>query len=349
MCIDGTSTSSTGVDNTSVDWPSIILDTPSPAEAWARIFAGLLDISCNGSSPVTLHDRTVFPDRLLSEAAWQLWNDYPKQAPRTSSLLKEWCSRTSPAAGRAVLILDALSLRELPLLIGGAQARNITISGVKVTGSECPSTTDQFAHALGVPSRSSLANDGKPKTFALFNTLSNTISNALSNALSNVYTDVVSLPFEDSHVPPIPNIVLWHTWLDDLIHRQHKLPDQIAKITSSILQSDGFWNFINKLRQGRELVITSDHGYAVSKRFSSEVTDPEAVEILRQTFGASRCKPSSDEWQKRFMPPIVMTYNGQHVVMGQRKWKVQGGFPHVCHGGMSLLEAAVPYMELPAL
>ena len=49
------------------------------------------------------------------------------------------------------------------------------------------------------------------------------------------------------------------------------------------------------------------------------------------------------------MPPIVMTNNNQHVVMGQRKWKVQGGFPHVCHGGMSLLEVAVPYMEFPAL
>lgn len=311
MSVDGMNGKGTG--STCVDWPSIILDTPSPAEAWARIFAGLLDISRRGSSPVTLHDRTVVPDRLLSEAAWQLWNAYPEQAPLTSSLLRDWCSRTSPAAGRAVLILDALSLRELPLLIGGAQARNIPISGViKVTGSECPSTTDQFAHALGVLSRSSLANDGKPKTFALFNAQ----SNALSNGYNDSYTDVVSLPFEDCPVPPTPNIVIWHTWLDDLIHVQRKLPDQISKITSSLLQSDGFWNFVSKLRQGRELVITSDHGYAVSKSFSSEVTDPEAVEILRQTFGASRCKPSADEWQnwqKRFMPPIVMTHKGQHL------------------------------------
>jgi hypothetical protein len=97
------------------------------------------------------------------------------------------------------------------------------------------------------------------------------------------------------------------------------------------------------------LVITSDHGYAVSKRFSSEVEDPEAVKILRETFGASRNKAISEQWQKRFMPPIVMSHNKQHIVMGQRKWKVQSGFPDVCHGGMSLLEVAVPYIELPAL
>jgi hypothetical protein len=96
-------------------------------------------------------------------------------------------------------------------------------------------------------------------------------------------------------------------------------------------------------------VITSDHGYAVSKRFSSEVEDPDAIDILRKTFSASRCKASSGDWEKRFMPPIVMTNSGHHIVTGQRKWKVQGGFPPVCHGGMSLLEIAVPFLEFTAI
>ncbi len=180
-----------------------------------------------------------------------------------------------------------------------------------------------------------MANDGKPGTFALFG--------------GNCYTDVISLPFEDCAVPPAPNLVMWHSWLDDLIHLHQKLPDQIDKNATSVLQSDGFWNFVGKLRQSRGLVITSDHGYAVSKRFSSEVEEPDAIDILRKTFSASRNKAASEPWQKRFMPPIVMTHNNQHMIMGQRKWKVQGGFPHICHGGMSLLEVAVPYMEFPPL
>ncbi len=64
---------------------------------------------------------------------------------------------------------------------------------------------------------------------------------------------------------------------------------------------------------------------------------------------ASRSKPVSGQWEKQFMPPIVMTHNKQHVIMGQRKWKVQGGFPHICHGGKSLLEVAAPFIELPEL
>lgn len=316
----------------STDWAGIILDSPVPKAAWASIFSSLLDLAKQNPSPVALHNATVIPDRLLTEAAWELWESYPEHAVKTSAVLKDW---TNQGASKAVLILDALSLRELPSLLSAAAARGIQPLQVKVTGSECPSTTDQFARAIGLPSRSALANDTKPGTFSLFS--------------GNCYTDVVSMPFEDCVVPASPNIVIWHSWLDDLIHLQHKLPDQIASLAASNLQGDGFWKFVNKLRQGRSLVITSDHGYAVSKRFSSEVEDPDAIKILRETFGASRNKAIAEPWQKRFMPPIVMSHNKQHIVMGQRKWKVQSGFPDVCHGGMSLLEVAVPYMELPAL
>ena len=284
------------------------------------------------SSPIALHDATVVPDRLLTEAAWELWEDFPNHAIRTSATLKEWATKDS---SKAVLILDALSLRELPILLGGAKTRGIQPVQIKVTGSECPTTTDQFAHALGLPSRSALSNDGKPGTFKLFG--------------GDCYTDAVSLPFADCTVPPVPNVVIWHFWLDDLIHLHKKIPDQITSIASETLQGDGFWSFVNKLRQGRKLIITSDHGYAVSKRFSSEVENTEAIDILRKTFGASRNKSISEPWQERFMPPMIMTHEGEHVILGQRKWKVQGGFPDVCHGGMSLLEVAVPFMELPAL
>jgi hypothetical protein len=58
---------------------------------------------------------------------------------------------------------------------------------------------------------------------------------------------------------------------------------------------------------------------------------------------------ASSPWGHRFMPPVVITDSGVHVVMGQCKWRVQGGFPQVCHGGLSLLEVAVPFVEFPPL
>ncbi|MBI4330981.1 MAG: hypothetical protein HY673_06855 [Chloroflexi bacterium] len=317
-------------------WVDIILDTLSPADAWKCVFERLEEISVSCGSPVDLHNQTVAPDRLLAETAWDLWACYPDAACRTSSQLEEWCSAPS-SIGRAVLVLDALSLREMPWLLAGARARNIPPTDVRVTGAESPSDTDQFARALGVPSRSHLAGNGAPGSFKL--------------SQLKAYTDVISMPFEDSvgGIPHEPDVFVWHTWLDDLIHVHKKLPDQLCKTASATLQGDGFWKFVDRLRQGRKLVITSDHGYAVSKLFSSEEIDPDVIEKLRQNFGAARYKKSNGPWQDQFMPPIVVDHNEHHVVMGQRKWRVQGGYPQVCHGGLSLLEIAVPFMELPPL
>lgn len=50
-----------------------------------------------------------------------------------------------------------------------------------------------------------------------------------------------------------------------------------------MLQTDEFWKFIDRLRQGRRLLITADRGYAVSKLFSTEERDAGAIAIKKLT------------------------------------------------------------------
>jgi hypothetical protein len=316
------------------NWPDTILADTSPTEIWADIFSIMKEKALSTSSPATLHAETVEPDRLLSEAAWELWKSFPQAAEKTSSRLASWTTDNNAAGGKAVLILDALSLRELFVIVEAAKKRDIAISHVAITGSECPSTTDEFAHSLGAPSRASLSDDKKGADFVPF--------------YRNCYTDVCNTPFEDTHIPPSPNLFIWHAWLDDLIHL-NSLPDILESIVSKTLQGDGFWNFINKLRKGRKLVISSDHGYAVSKNFSTEVQDASAVHFLKMNFGAARFCKAQGEWPIRTVPPIGLIINGQRVITGQKKWKIQGGFPHICHGGLTLLETLVPWIEMEAL
>jgi len=315
------------------NWPDIILYNEGPQKAWEQIFSGLLGLAKQSHSPVKLHNETIASDRLLAESAWQLWYDYEQNAKRTSQAVIEWWNGQSAGVNKAVLILDALSLRELSIILAAAHSKGIEPINVSITGSEVPSDTDQFAQAIGTSSRSALRNKARNESLKLS---------------GPVYTDVMSHPFEDcvGSIPAVNDLLIWHTWLDDLIHVHKRIPDQIYSSASEILQSDGFWAYINRLRQGRKLLVTSDHGYAVSKLFSTTLTD-SVSEIMKDTFGASRCISYTGNWDHKIMPPTVLKYNEHLVVIGQAKWKVQGGFPQVCHGGLSLLEVAVPFIELP--
>ena len=177
-------------------WTSTILEAASAAEAWQATFDRLLAIAMATTSPVDLHNQTKTPDRLIAESAWELWEAYLDVAPRTSRELQAWWSQPPGAAGKATLILDALSLRELPSILAAAEARGILPVSVRATGSEIPSTTDQFAKAMGAGTRGGLKNNTPPNGFAL--------------SAGGIYADVVRYPFQDclGTVPNEKNVVL---------------------------------------------------------------------------------------------------------------------------------------------
>ncbi|MFH2001740.1 MAG: hypothetical protein ABIK28_18790, partial [Planctomycetota bacterium] len=60
---------------------------------------------------------------------------------------------------------------------------------------------------------------------------------------------------------------------------------------------------------------------------------------------------SSDTKGKgRWSPPLEIPITNEHgdhlFVSGRRKWSVAGGYPTLIHGGLSILEVAVPFIEL---
>jgi len=323
------------------NWIDMIVGQDDPSIAWSSILAALRDLALQSTKSGALDRSTVVPDRLLANTAWSLWDDFHHHAPTVIDELKKFWVQTT-GSGTAVLVLDALSLRELPMIVAAAKAQGLTPLRVEAFGSQVPSDTDRFAQALGLAGRSKLFNNQAPASFIFSG--------------PDVHTDVLDSPFEDCAelVPSKPRLFLWHKWPDEpLIHlhdSQDDGPDIVALQTKHQLASSEFWRFIDRIRQGRRLVITSDHGYAVSRFFSDELKDSETIHLMRSVFGAKRYATESPTapWPRRHLPPLVTRHNGRLVVIGQRKWTVQGGFPHLCHGGLSLLEAVVPFIEFPA-
>lgn len=310
---------------TSQEWIQLLLiSREKPSAIWQQIAGHLHTLAMTCGNYALLHQATVFPDRLLSEAAYELWESFASEAPHTSQRLAKM------PHSHAILILDALSLRELPIILQEAEKRGLATKS-EVTFSEAPSDTNAFAQALGTTSRASLRDNGKPASFTPF-------------SADGCYTDCQVIPFADVPIPNEPNIVIWHSFLDDQIHNGRS-GNELEDICNKEFSSDSFWMLVDKMRQGRKLVITSDHGYGVSEQFSSELRD-EPARMMKEHFKGQRFVQETGP-ADRFLPPLFVQQGNLRIVTGQRKWRVQGS-SKVIHGGLSLLEVASPWIEINA-
>lgn len=317
------------------------LATASPAEAWTAIFGEAWRVCSPVLSPrtsaaeVTRRDNeTGILDLFLATVGWDLWATYEAGAVRTSQALIEWWAAQS--SGRAVLILDGLSLREAPWIVHGATAHGFEVHGVRVTGAELPAETTPFAKALGFAQRSALDNNGAGS----------------AHQLHGARTESGDLPWPECAklIGAEPRWVFWHHWPDSRVHDLSSPGQGIGPLAADVvtrLNDDAFWAFIERVATGRRLIITSDHGYAASGLFSD--APDEQGKHLRDAFQSGRSAPANGDVSP-WMPPVELTLASAHgrrrYALGRRKWKSHGGYPTLTHGGLSVLEIASPFIEI---
>lgn len=312
----------------------------SPKEAWAKILQFAWEtcskeLDSNVVAEVSRRDRSVgLIDHFLATAGWDLWTEFKTSVEKTSDCLQKWWKFQQ--GGKAVLVLDALSLREAPWIVLGARERGFEIHSMRPTASELPADTTPFAKALGFGQRSSLANDGASNR----------------HFLQGAKTESVDVAWEDcaGMIGSEPAWVFWHHWPDHRLHDHDDPGKGLISLTQEVqenLGSDGFWGFVERLCNGRKLIITSDHGYAASGLFSD--SNKGQTDYLKSKYKSGRCI-KSEHGPGDFVPPIdveLETEHGKHLfVSGRRKWKSSGGYPTLTHGGLSVLEVVVPFIEL---
>ncbi len=312
-----------------------------PDETWHFIVNKALEITSkplakeNAPSEITNRDREIGNlDQFLSTSGWDLWQSFSDSLDRTSIRLVRWWGE--PYSAKAVLILDGLSLRELPWLLQGAKERGFTLYEVTATASELPGETNEFAKALGFNSRSQLQSNG----------------GGSNHKLTPTHTECVDLPWKDctSLIDASPNWVFWHHWPDSKVHAGSGAGqglDIVTRDAAAQMTSDDFWTFVERLATGRRLVITSDHGYAATGLFPD--ADGEAGQFLKKTFSSGRNIVGTID-PGPFVPPVALQVNnihGAHLMnLGRLKWKSQGGYPTLAHGGLSILEVLSPFIVI---
>lgn len=317
------------------------LQKGTPSEAWSAIFDHAWE-TCSkpidhgkAHAEISRRDQAIGDiDLYLATAGWDLWRSYEDSVPRTSVALADWWASRGP--GRAVLILDALSLREATWLLSQAQFHGFTIHQAKPTGAELPADTTPFAKALGFSQRSSLGNNGAGSAHRF--------PGAKTESVEMAWSDCAGL------VGSEPDWVFWHHWPDHKLHDHDEPGKGLSSLTQEAnqhLTGDAFWSLVDRLATGRRLVITSDHGYAASGLFSD--ADKDQTEHLKNVFKSGRWDDQAHT-AGPWVPPIdlaLTTRHGDYVfVNGRRKWKSAGGYPTLTHGGLTVLEVVVPFLEL---
>ena len=317
------------------------LQHAKPKEAWSAVLAYAWQVCCEPVTPgkadseIVNRDRAVGDmDHYLATAAWDLWLNYESSVNRTSDVLVEWWNARGP--GRAVLVLDALSLREVPWLLTQAEERGFTVHRAEPTCAELPPDTTPFAKSLGFSQRSSLGNNGAGGSHRL--------QGARTESVDMAWVDCAKL------IGSEPDWVFWHHWPDHRLHNHDEPGKGLSSLTEEAeahLTGDGFWTLVNRLTHGRRLIITSDHGYAASGLFPD--SNQEQTEYLKKIYKSGRWNEECFE-AGAWMPPIdlaIQSPHGQYLyVNGRRKWKSAGGYPTLTHGGLTVLEIAVPFIEI---
>lgn len=310
-------------------------------DAWRVIINNAVEIASkplaagNAPSEVIKRDRDIGAlDHFLSTSGWDLWQSFGDSVERTSDRLARWWNE--PYSAKAVLILDGLSLRELPWLLQGAKEHGFTLHEVGVNASELPGETNLFARALGFGSRSQLQNNGS----------------GLLHKLQPAATECVDIAWKDclGLINGTPNWVFWHHWPDSKVHDGSCAGQGLETLTRDVaeqLGSKDFWDFVERLATGRRLVITSDHGYAATGYFHD--AEGEVGQFLKRAFSSGRNMAGTGNTGP-FVPPVAINIaspHGEHLMaLGRWKWRSQGGYPTLTHGGLSLLEVLSPFIEL---
>ncbi len=316
--------------------------TGTPQQAWGDIANHLWQTFSAPIAPAVADSEVVKRDRSIIElentvsgSCWDLWNQFESSVPKASLGIVEFWNRIH--GGKAVLILDGVSLRETPWLLQQAQERGYTVHVADPRGTELPCETSPFAKSLGFAQRSALENNGAGGAHKL--TGAGTESSNLN------WKDCIGL------VGTQEGFVFWHHFPDERMH-DLSVPGEglhkLARETHEHLTSDDFWAFVERLATGRRLVITSDHGYAACGLFP-DLVDKDQVDYMKKLFKSGRTATSESD-DGAWVPPIdlrLSTSHGSHrYVLGRRKWKSAGGYPTLHHGGLSLLEVFVPFIEL---
>ena len=271
-------------------------------------------------------------EELIATGAQEIWDELQADTNRAPTL-KSWLALDAPlalASPRAAVVFDGLSLREMPLLHRLAAESGFKVKASHVIATCLPTETFDFVEQRVIDSR--LGPSQIPGRTEL--------------AERNVKAFYLDQPTSRHTFPVGPSLLVWSTYPDRLFTDDSARSEALfANFHRNYVPT--IWkNALQDIPRGLPIVVTSDHGYIFFGAGMEADRRSEAPELLGQArnkqFAPGQPLPP---WNPDLqMLPSVRTA----MLRGRLRARPSGTSSRKLyqHGGFSLMEVLVPWIEL---
>lgn len=276
----------------------------------------------------TGEDRVNKVEEVIASAASRLYDEF-LQTPDAERDILQFLTSEKP---RAAVIFDGLSLREMPVLKKLSEASGLKIKDYGLSWAVIPTETMDF-----ITQRLKL---------------SNTAPSQLKSQLKGlgIFAYYFSDTGERHRLEKQGNLLLWSAFPDITYGDSGaKFPQHFEQIHTRL---EGAWrNTVQQIPGGREILLTSDHGYVFFGSGHAFPRSNESIKPLNAFFGGERFRKLQPGEVPPFHPDIRV-FEAESYRVAVVKGRVQTHPPGPSsaklykHGGLSIMEILVPWIIL---
>lgn len=269
-------------------------------------------------------------EEIISQSAYRLYDEFLDKSPQGRNVLdfiesEHFC---------ALVVFDGLSLREIPVLLNLAKKSNLTIQQVGVSCSVLPTETIDFIEqklkfGSVAPSQLPRRKEIKEKGIAVY------------------YYDNPSQQY--SLDQNSKKLLLWSAFPDNTYSDSGARFTQHFEQIHTLLET-AWLNTVQQISPGREILITSDHGYVYLGAGLSFARSNQELRPLTEYLGGERYRRLRDGDNSPPEHPDLVVYPNRKVAV--LRGRVQTHPPGKSasrlykHGGLSIMEMLVPWVVL---
>jgi len=270
-------------------------------------------------------------EEMISTGVLKVWDELAA-ASSTAPALKSWLGLDAPlplASPRAAVVFDGLSLREMPLLLSQVKATGFRVKSAQVIATSLPTETLSFVEqrVLGQPLAPSRLRGRKEL------------------AERNVEAFYLEKPNTRESYPANRSLLVWSSYPERLFFNDEARNEALFSTFHEFIPT--IWKCtVQAIPSGLPIVVTSDHGYIFLGADLESVRSSDAAALL----GQARVKEFSDGEMFLEEHPDLQILSRERIAMLRGRLRARPSGPSsrklYQHGGFSLMEVLVPWIEL---